>query len=294
MELGLGTVQFGLDYGLSNEEGKVPAREVCSILKIAHENGIRVLDTAAKYGESESVLSRAMFPGNSFKVFTKLYPLKKDTIGIEDVALLKKKFGESLRKLKLDCLAGLLVHYPGDLLVSGGDVIYDYMLSLKERGYVEKIGVSVYTGEEIDRLFHHYNFDMVQLPMNVFDQRLIHSGHISKLKVKNVEIHVRSAFLQGLLLMPIGIINPYFVPIMPMLKKYRAYLDNNNVSPVEGALGFLRAQPELDVILTGVTNENQLRANIEAFNVRLPSSLDFSQFAVECEDMINPVLWKLT
>lgn len=294
MELGLGTAQFGTEYGLSNEDGKVSLETVRTLLNIANQSGIRVLDTAAAYGDSETVLGQCMGKGNSFRVISKLPPLKKDAINKEDIAFLKKTFCESLHKLKKDKLSGLLCHLSSDLLVPGGDTIYKYMRSLKDRGQVEKIGVSIYTGEEIDRLLHFYDFDIVQLPMNVLDQRLIKSGHIAKLKEKKIEIHIRSAFLQGLILMPLDRINPFFALIMPVLKEYKAYIESYSLSPVEGAFGFLRMQSGLNVILTGVANENQLKANIEAFKVKLPSSLDFSPFALDKKEMINPYLWKLT
>ena len=293
MELGLGTAQFGTEYGISNEDGKVPKETVSILLEIAYKNGIRVLDTAYEYGDSETVLGETIQEDYLFRVISKLPQLKKSSIKKEDIAFLKKMFHNSLQKLKREKISGLLSHYPYDLLVPGGNIIYAYMRSLKDQGYVEKIGVSIYTGEEIDQLFYHYDFDIVQLPLNVLNQQLIKSGHITKLKAKNVEIHVRSAFLQGLLLMPLDKINPYFTPIMPVLEKYKAFLDIYGLSPVEGAFNFFKKQPGPDVILMGITNVQQLRNNIEAFKIKLPSSIDFSQFAVEREDMINPVLWNL-
>ena len=293
MELGLGTAQFGFDYGISNVDGKVPAGKVRTLLEIAHNNGIRVLDTAAAYGDSEQALGQAMPGDKFFRVVTKLPPMKKDIIGEEDVRCLRETFFESLKKLRINNAAGLILHRPRDLFITGGDSIYSLLKSLKRDRYVEKIGISVYNGEEIDHLVKYYDFDLIQLPLNVLDQRLVKSGHIDKLKKGGVEIHVRSVFLQGLLLMPLDQIDPYFNPIITVLKKYRAFLDEHGLSPVEGALGFLRGLDGPDVLLVGVTNEKQLRDNIEAFKSAEALNQDYSRFAVEEKEMVNPQLWKI-
>lgn len=293
MELGLGTVQFGLDYGVSNKEGKVPVVSVQPILETAVRNGIRVLDTAAAYGSSEQVLGSAMPAGNNFKVITKLPALNKEAVTDGDIAFLRNTFGESLRKLGLDRIYGLLMHAPGDLLIHGGDAVYRLLNNLKEQGRVEKIGVSVYSGDELDRLLHHYDFDCMQLPLNVLDRNLALSGHITRLKTSGVEIHIRSAFLQGLLLMPPGQVNPFFAPILPVLKRYHDFLYDNGLSPVEGAFAFLRTLEDIDVILVGVAGVKELEENIRAFTVKLPPGLDFSPFAVGIEEMVKPQQWKL-
>lgn len=292
VELGLGTVQFGLDYGVSNKEGKVPVVSVQQILDTAARNGIRVLDTAAAYGSSEQVLGSAMPAGNNFKVITKLPALNKDAVTDSDIAFFRNTFEESLRKLGLSRIYGLLLHAPGDLLIHGGDAVYRLLNNLKEQGSVEKIGVSVYSGDELDRLLHYYDFDCVQLPLNVLDQNPALSGHIARLKTGGVEIHIRSAFLQGLLLMPPGQVNPFFAPILPVLERYRDFLNDNCLSPVEGAFAFLRAVKDIDVILVGVTGVKELEENIRAFSIKLPPGLDFSPFAVGIKEMVKPLLWK--
>lgn len=293
MELGLGTAQFGFDYGLSNTSGKVPFEKVRAILDSALENGIRVIDTAFDYQDSERVLGETL-PGNhDFRIITKLPALKKKFVTNQDTASSEKAFRISLKHLKAERIEGLLMHYPGDLLVPGGEKLYSLMRSLKAAGVVGKIGISVYDGSEIDRLFHYYDFDLVQLPLNVFDQRLIQSGHVGKLNKRGIEVHVRSAFLQGLLLMPLGDIDRYFSPILPLIKRYLSFLNINGLTACEGALGFLRRQEGIDVILTGVTGERELKENCEALCMKLPLSVDYSGFSVTREDMIDPRLWKM-
>ena len=293
MELGLGTAQFGFDYGLSNTSGKVPLEKVRTILECARGNGIRVIDTAYDYKDSERVLGEAL-PGNhDFSIITKLPALKKKSVTIHDTASLEKTFRTSLKRLKAERVAGLLMHHPGDLLVPGGEKLYSLLRSLKAAGAVGKIGVSVYDGSEIDRLFHYYDFDLVQLPLNVLDQRLIQSGHVAMLNKLGIEVHVRSTFLQGLLLMPPDDIDRYFSPILPLIKRYSTFLNKNGMTACEGALGFLRRQEGIDVILTGVTSEKELENNCETFRMELPLSVDFSDFSITREDMIDPRQWKM-
>ena len=294
MQLGLGTVQFGLHYGISNKTGMVSLPAVKSILEIAYKNGIRILDTASAYGESEQALGRAISGGKSFRIITKLPGLKKEVITSEDIKFLLKTFEESMERLCVDTLEGLLLHAPGDLFIEGGESLFDLLSSLKERGLVNKIGASVYTGEEIDRLLSRHEFDIIQLPLNVLDQRLVKSGHLTKLKERKIEIHARSVFLQGLLVMPPEEIHPYFKSISAHLHTYRNFLNEHDLSATEGALSFLHGIDSPDVVLIGVENEKQLHDNINAFaRASQYKNLDFSCFAVDDGAMVNPQFWKL-
>jgi aryl-alcohol dehydrogenase-like predicted oxidoreductase len=293
MELGLGTVQFGLDYGVSNTQGKVSLSEAAAILREANMLGIRVLDTASAYGESEEVIGIAASEGHSFRIVTKLPALKKDRITAGDTDTLKRAFEASLQRLKAERTAGLLLHSAGDLLAQGGEKVYELLRSLRDGGAAEKIGISVYTGDEIDRVCGRYDIDLVQAPVNVLDRRLIRSGRLEFLKSRGIEIHVRSAFLQGLLLMHPDSINPYFSPIEPTLRRYREMLDAKGLTPTEGALGFLRTVREIDVVLVGVTCVRELRENAAAFSKGIPPLADYSPFAVDDAAMIDPRQWKM-
>ncbi|MBN1293795.1 MAG: aldo/keto reductase [Candidatus Latescibacteria bacterium] len=293
MELGLGTVQFGLDYGVSNKGGKVSPETVKTLLDLAYGNGIRVLDTAAAYGDSEQILGDTVTADKFFRIITKLPGIHKETVTQAEITCLDNIFHQSLQRLKTDHIEGLLLHRPGDVFLPGGENIYSLLCSLKEQKYVNKIGISVYTVDELNRLFSRFDFDLVQLPLNVLDQRFVTSGCLSELKAKGVEIHVRSAFLQGLLLIPPEEINEFFAPIKPTLVRYRSYLEENGLTAVEGALAFLRLQKNIDVVLAGVTNETELRININAFSKKNPPHLDFSSFTATKENMINPQFWQL-
>ena len=294
MKIGLGTVQFGLDYGVSNPQGITPAAEVKDILTLAWNSGITILDTAVAYGMSEEVIGQSTPEGISFKIVSKTPLFKKDRIGKADATRLKRIFLQSLKRVKQPAIYGLLVHHANDLLVPGGPYLWQTMEDLKAAGLVKKIGVSVYSPREIEELSEKYHLDLIQLPVNVFDQRMIQGGYLRNLKDLGIEIHSRSVFLQGLLLMTPEEISPYFDPIRPMIMRYHSAIKKQRISYLAAALGFVYQQPEIDHIIVGVNNQSHLKEIIKVVhNIETMSVLDFSGYAVHEESIINPSLWKL-
>ena len=288
--LGLGTAQFGLDYGVSNRAGKCPPAEVARILELAAARGVRVIDTAATYGESEQVLGAALPPDHCFAVVTKTPAFAGRAFGRAETRMLEETFTRSLSCLDLGSVYGLLVHHTEDLLARGGECLFESMVRLKERGLVDKIGVSVYTGTEIDAVLDRHPIDLIQLPVSVFDQRLIASGHLAKLRAAGIEIHIRSAFLQGLLLLAPERVPQYFEPIRPHLCDYHRTLRETGVSAVEAALGFVRNLPEADCVLVGVCVRAEL-SEILKIDGASGHALNYDRFAVSDEAMINPIRW---
>jgi aryl-alcohol dehydrogenase-like predicted oxidoreductase len=288
MKLGLGTVQFGLDYGISNKKGKTLAHEVKEILEVAYSNGIRVLDTAPGYGESEKVLGEQLSPSTKFNIVSKISPLDNNLSSISE------KFRGSLMNLRASSIYGLLVHKASDLLGPKADFVYEKLLSLKEEKLVSKIGVSVYDGEQIDRIFGRFDLDLVQLPLNVFDQRLIASGHLKFLYQKGVEIHSRSVFLQGLLMMSPQELPVYLEGVRPVLTRFHIENERRGLSSLEAGLIFALKQSAVGTVVCGVNNKNQLKdilaANEKASSATVDESY-FSDFSISDEAMINPSLW---
>ena len=294
MKIGLGTVQFGLDYGVSNPQGITPTAEVKHILTLAWKSGITILDTAVSYGMSEEVIGQNISEGMSFKIVTKTPLFKKDRIDKTDAARLKETFLQSLRRVKQSAIYGLLVHHASDLLVPGGPYLWQAMEALKASGLVKKIGVSVYLPREIEELLGKYHPDLIQLPVNVFDQRMIQGGYLRHLKDLGIEIHSRSVFLQGLLLMSHEELSPHFNPIRPIVMQYRRAMQQQRISPLAAALGFIYQQPQIDYIIVGVNNHTHLEEIINVVhNIETLSDFDFSDYAVDEEFIINPSLWRL-
>jgi len=294
MKIGLGTVQFGLAYGVSNLQGITQATEVIEILTLAWKSGITILDTAASYGMSEEIIGQSIPEGMSFKIITKTPLFKKNRIDKVDATRLKETFLQSLKRLRQPAIYGLLVHQANDLLVSGGPYLWQVMEDLRAAGLVKKIGVSVYSPREIEEILEKYRPDFIQLPVNVFDQRMIQGGYLKRLKNHGIEIHSRSVFLQGLLLMAPEQISPYFDPIRPTIMQYHSTMQNQRISPIAAALGFVYQQPEIDYFIVGVNNQAHLEEIINVVhNIGTLGNLDFSVYAVHEESMINPSLWRL-
>lgn len=291
MKLGLGTVQFGLDYGISNTSGRTPLGEVQAILDMAQAAGLRILDTAAAYGMSEEVLGQALRSPHEFAIVTKTPRIGKQVLSDSDVRTVLESFHESLRKLQTETVYGLLVHHCPDVLTENGSLLMQALQELKSQGRVAKIGVSVYTGEQIDHVLEQYDIDLIQLPLNVLDQRLLQSGHLQKLRARGVEIHSRSAFLQGLLLMEPEQLQARFDCVRAHLIAYHATLRQHQLSPLQGALTFLEQVRELDHVIVGVNTREQLR-EILAAQALAPAGLDFSQYAWYDEDVLDPSRWK--
>jgi aryl-alcohol dehydrogenase-like predicted oxidoreductase len=290
MKIGLGTAQFGLDYGISNQEGQTSPSEVVRILDTANRFGVRIIDTAAVYGSSEAVLGNVLPKDDTFRLVTKTIQLNSGRIDAAAADRLENAFQDSLKKLRCQSVYGLMIHNADDLLAEGGELLMARLKALKVSGRTNKIGVSVYTADQVDRIMRRFEPDMVQLPLNVLDQRLLVGGQLAALKAQGVEIHVRSAFLQGVLLMEPASLPDNFASIRRHLMDYHNFLRERYITPVHGALGFLSSLDNVDVIVCGVNNHHQL---IEVCNSSAPlPDIDFSQFALEDAAILNPSFWR--
>jgi aryl-alcohol dehydrogenase-like predicted oxidoreductase len=290
VKLGLGTAQFGMSYGISNRSGQTADEEVRDILRLAAERRIRVIDTAPGYGSSEEAIGRALpTRDREFLIVTKTPQFRAQFVSEIEANLLESTFRESLGRLKCRVAYGLLVHYAKDLLVAGSDLIWNRMKQLKACGLVNKIGVSVYHPAEAEELIERRDLDLIQVPINVLDQRFLNSGCLKGLAQRGVEIHARSVFLQGLLLMNPDDLSNHFDTVKPVLRLFQQFCREQGISGVDAALGFVSRLPEISAVICGVNNSAQLIDLIEA-GQRAPS-LDFSGFAFEDLRIIVPSLW---
>ena len=291
MELGLGTVQFGMNYGLSNRDGQTAEDEVKKIINFSGQHKVRVLDTAASYGNSEQVLGNAMPADHPFDIIAKTIVCNAPVIGTSDAERLKDTFQRTLANLRQSKVAGLLIHNADDLLARGGQRLFESMEELKEAGEVEKIGVSVYEKRQIDGVLKKYSIDLIQVPVNILDQRLIKSGHLKELKTAGVEVHARSVFLQGLMLMNPAELSDFFNSIKPHLTNYHAVLMEHGYTPVQAALDFIRSIGQIDVVICGVNSLKQLSELMDGFNSEKGADGLFSEFGIDAPEILNPALW---
>jgi aryl-alcohol dehydrogenase-like predicted oxidoreductase len=279
-KLALGTVQFGLDYGVTNNSGQVKIEEVGSILEFAKNNDINVLDTAASYGSSEEVLGSAGV--GDFQVITKTTPLKSDANEVID------NFYKSLKNLDRAQVDGLLVHDVSDIGNEQFDVLYRKIIELKQKGLVNKIGFSTYTPEQVDFLMNNFDFDLIQVPFNVFDNRLIQGGQLQALNNKGIEIHARSVFLQGVLL-DFTNLSYYFSTWEKEFNEYQEVVKGRGASLIEYALNYVLNVEEIDKVLVGVNSKEQLIDIVNAAQKKAPTNA----FTIEDLNLLNPSRWKV-
>lgn len=246
-KLGLGTVQFGLSYGISNKEGKTSSAEVKKILNSAKINGIEILDSASGYGNAEDVLGQNDLA--DFKLVSKFLPPSDG----EKIAC---QFYKSLEALKFSSIYGYLAHRPLELLNHPEQ--WEELQNFKAQGKVEKIGFSLNEPLELVKLLEKgYDPDLVQVPYNYFDRRF--EPGIKELKKQGCEIHTRSAFMQGLFFMNPNELHKFFDEVKPLLKKLQ------EIDALNGALlKFVTEMPFIDKVIIGVENEVQLLQNIES------------------------------
>jgi len=286
MKLAIGTVQFGLTYGIANQNGQVTRSAAKAMLQLAAANGIDMLDTAMTYGESEACLGEV--GAQDFNLVTKL-PAIPD--GCADVrGWIQEQVAASLARLGVSAVYGLLLHCPEQLLGEGGKELYQILQSLKETGLVKKVGVSIYSPSELEMLTPQFRLDLVQAPFNLVDRRLHTTGWLQRLKDAGVEIHTRSAFLQGLLLMPHTSIPTKFSPWSELWIKWHEWLSRHNVTAVQACLAFPLSFTEIDRVIVGADSVSQLEQIISAATSVIPN--DLPDLHCDAENLINPSRWK--
>lgn len=287
--IGLGAAQFGMPYGRFNVQGQPSDSTLAAILGAASEFGLTSIDTAHLYGDSEAALGRCSAHLQSFDIVTKTPRFPDREITAQDAADLTAAFDTSLQRLGLPAVHGLLVHHAPNLLTPGAERLYEAMLELKRLGRIKHIGVSVYSGEIAEEINVRFPMDMVQLPMNVLDQRPLVSGALSRLAAAGIKVQVRSAFLQGLLLADPAKLGPYFEPARATLERFHAAARAAGVSQAHAALHFLLAFPEIDRVIVGVESIEQVEELFASFPAA--PSIDYASMRIDVPNILNPALW---
>lgn len=279
MRLALGTVQFGLDYGISNHAGEVADAELGAILTLARKLGMDTLDTAQAYGKAEARLG--VCNSTDFRVITKLSPNI-------DAADLDVSLDSSLQRLARPSVEGLLLHRSQD----ASPALFERLADLQHQGKVGKVGVSVYSPEELTRwLEQGYPLELVQLPANLLDQRFLRAGWLDRLQAMGCEIHVRSLFLQGLLLMQPALRPAYFDAFREPLSRLDGWQPHR--SPLHKALALIPALPQVSRFVVGVCHAHELAA-IASTYAHLHPCHDDDLATLACDEpaLINPAMWR--
>ena len=284
--LSLGSAQFGMAYGVSNREGQVLFAGVEQILFLAKKQEIDILDTAIKYGNAEEVLGKVGVGG--FRVVTKLPSLPKDQNNVAH--WVAEQVRESLARLGQKKLYGLLLHRPQDLLGLNGAQLIQALADLKNDGVVQKIGVSIYSPDDLDGVYKKIQIDLVQAPLNVVDRRLQYSGWLDRLKDDGVELHTRSVFLQGLLLMEREKIPQKFSRWSNLWDRWHEHLKRSEISALEACLAYPLSLEQVDRVIVGVESATQFGEILLAAQ-GLADVFDSSFMRSTDLDLINPSNW---
>jgi aryl-alcohol dehydrogenase-like predicted oxidoreductase len=283
--LALGAAQFGLHYGIANKVGQVTLPEVSAMLKLALSEGVDTIDTAIAYGESESFLGDVGV--KDFKLITKLPAVPDDCA---DVSFwIQQQVRASLNRLRVPSVYGLLLHRSDQLIGSNGPVIFDTLKVLKDRKEVQKIGISIYSPMELEALIPRYSFDLIQAPFNLVDRRLLSTGWMQRLKQDGVEIHTRSVFLQGLLLMAKENRPPKFSSWQYLWDSWHRWLEDQGESEVDTCLAYPLSFPEIDRVVVGTESVSQLTHILRA-SMHYPKK-NWPDLQCEDENLINPARW---
>lgn len=276
-KIALGTVQFGKNYGISNTGGKTDPLEVEKIFNTAHNNGIRVIDTAQAYGDSEKIIG--ILHGERFKIITKINPEITSFKSAEDLVQ------TSLENLNLKKLDGLLFHNASCALMNPNLVAE--LRCLQKQGIVQKLGYSVYRPCELQKLILKYGKpDIIQIPYSHLDRRF--EKLVIKLHMEGVEVHSRSTFLQGLYFLDPKGLPEFFEPINRYLSEVRKKFPNHE-QLAQALLGYCLSKDFIDYVVIGVNNQTQLIDNLSSFNA-FHENLPIRPISVP-EKIVLPYLW---
>ncbi len=256
-KLMLGTVQFGLDYGVANAAGKPSYENACDIIAAAYEGGVNCLDTAAAYGNSEEVLGRALAEldlADKMTVISKVPPLNGKT-GDEARGFIECSITGSLEKLRLEKLPVCLFHKEED--IEQIPLLREFV----EQGMIGAAGISLDSGKYAERVFE-LNIKYIQIPFNMLDKRLEKSDFFNRADAEGVAVFSRSAFLQGLLLMPEEAIISELSEVIPVRRKLEAAAQQHGLKMTELCMRYVISKTGITSVLFGVDNLSQLHENL--------------------------------
>ena len=252
MKLAVGTVKFGTNYGLINKK-KIYLNEIKKISRFINSkiNNINLIDTAFSYGKSHKIIGRTKL--NKLKIVTKIRFLSKNKINY-----FNKNIDNLLKDLRVNKIYGLLFHGVKDAINKS---YLKLLLDLKKKKIIKKIGVSIYSPNDLKIILKLWKPDIVQVPFNIFDQRLVKSGYLDLLKKLKVEIHIRSCFLQGLLVNYDRNKKKFkkFQKWNDLLESWSGWCRNNNISKIEACLQFIKNYKKIDYLVVGFDNLKQLK-----------------------------------
>jgi aryl-alcohol dehydrogenase-like predicted oxidoreductase len=279
----LGGAQLGLPYGILNGGETLSREEVARILDTAVDHGIDSIDTAIAYGHSESIIGE--ISQNRFKIISKLPPLPVDISNVSEWVY--SQVQGSLSRLKCTSLDALLLHRPQDLTGAQGVELYAAIESLMAEKMIHRFGVSIYSPDDLEGIIDTFEIHVVQAPLNVFDRRIL--GVTDQLSALNIEVHVRSVFLQGVLIASPQDRPHRFEPWSEHFALFDEWVRSSGVSAMACCMGFALQQPGIAKLVIGTTSAeslDEIMNSIPNSVLEVPTHLQSS-----VEQLIDPRFW---
>ncbi|TAE30741.1 MAG: aldo/keto reductase [Candidatus Kapaibacterium sp.] len=292
-KLVLGTVQLGMPYGINNNAGQPSNDEAFEILRTAFQHGIRTLDTADAYGSAMERIgefhtlearNNAASGQIRFNIITKFHA--------EATTNLLQKTPKTLANLDVPSLWCYQFHRFSD--VAAFPHIHEHLLELKQRRVIERIGVSVYTNEELHEAAEHSLIDVIQLPFNVLDNMRLRGDGMRKAKAAGKELHTRSVFLQGLFFKPLEQFPPTLQALVPYIEDIREISAHEQIALSALALNYVLHNSLIDAVLFGVETPAQLVEILGSVQAHIEASLveRIEKICVQDPSLLNPATWK--
>jgi aryl-alcohol dehydrogenase-like predicted oxidoreductase len=277
----LGTAQTDLNYGFNKN------KDLYSLINIIKEKKF-TLDTAPAYKNTQSFFNS--FKNSKLNIISKLPSIECK------FELFEKKLNEQIKvifdKVNNRNLNSILIHDPLlPLDKKRWEIVYNQLTKLKKLRKIKKIGVSVYNTYELDRILKVFTPDVVQFPVNIFNQSFIKNDYLKNLKKKNIELHARSIFLQGLLLHEKRSLPKYFKSWALIFKNWYKFLNDKNISAYELCLQFVLNQKIIDKYIVGVDNIFQLKQLIKFVDSYKYKKIIVDQFDLDDENLADPRYW---
>lgn len=284
MKLAIGTAQFGLNYGIANNAGKINQDEAIEILNEAKLNGINTIDTAIAYGDSEKNIGNIGV--SDYNIVTKIPEIPDNISNLE--RWIVTQIENSLNNLKIKKLYGVLLHRPYQLFDKDKKDLWNILIKLKKNNLVKKIGYSIYSPSELDKLWNTHKPDLIQSPYSIFDRRLEISGWLHKIYNNQVELHARSIFLQGLILMNKKNRPKKFNRWKSVWNEWDSWLEDSNINPLNAALSFVISEKRISKVIVGVDNKEQLKEiiSISSKHCKYPKN-----FYITDSKLLDPSKW---
>jgi len=279
----LGTVQFGLDYGINNNYGKPDLNSINEILNKAYQAGIHTLDTAEAYGDAEAIIG-SFHQNKSFR-----FDVNTKFRGGEE---LRTELIKAIEKLRIQRVHTFFYHSFNDYISYPG--LPRKLKQLKSENLINQIGVSVYSNNELETACSDPAIDVIQLPFNLLDNISQRGALLRKARMNKKIIQVRSVFLQGLFFKDISTLPVFLLPLKPYLKKLQNICTETGLSTESICLQYANAQPDIDEIIIGVDNKEQLTNNMDSLHVELDQDIrkEIDAIHVTETELLYPFNWK--